>query len=61
MMIMCRESEQERREITEFFREKKVQPSLYMLLGQFDSEEENCMIVTLVIQFLTRIGRLKNS
>ncbi|KAK2704434.1 hypothetical protein QYM36_016733, partial [Artemia franciscana] len=41
LMIICRESEQERREITEFFRQKKVQSSLYMLLGGFDSEEEN--------------------
>ncbi|KAK2714289.1 hypothetical protein QYM36_008746 [Artemia franciscana] len=60
LMIICRESEQERREITEFFRQKKVQSSLYMLLGGFDSEEENCMIVSLVIQFLTRIARLKD-
>ena len=58
LMIMCHESKQERHEITKFFRQKKVQLSLYMLLGGFDSEEENCMIVSLVIQFLTRISRL---
>ncbi|KAK2709159.1 hypothetical protein QYM36_012977 [Artemia franciscana] len=45
LMIICRESEQERREITEIFRQKKVQSNLYMLLGGFDSEEENLNIV----------------
>ncbi|KAK2727448.1 hypothetical protein QYM36_008065 [Artemia franciscana] len=60
LMIMCCESEKERHEITKFFTQKKVQQSLYMLLGGFDSEEENCMIVSLVIQFLTRIARLKD-